>query len=55
MRGVEVAVSQTVAHTGDLRPRKARLTGEQLRREGLDPFADLDETDTRTASKTSPS
>ena len=45
MRRVKVPVGQAVTHPGDLRPRKGRFAGEQLRREGFDRFADLDETD----------
>jgi hypothetical protein len=38
---------QPVAHTGELRPWKGWFAGEQLRRDGFDRFADLDEPDPR--------
>lgn len=45
VRRVEVAMGQTVAHPRDVAPRVAGLAVEQLRRDGLDCLADLDEAD----------
>jgi hypothetical protein len=43
--GVEVVVREVVSHAGDGLPRHARLTGQQLRADGLDRFTDLDQPD----------
>jgi hypothetical protein len=43
--GVEVAVGEVVAHTGDLPPRDRRLRGEQVIRQCFDSLADLQQAD----------
>ncbi len=43
--GVEVAVGEVVAHSGDLAPRDLRLGCEEILAEGLDSLADLQQPD----------
>jgi hypothetical protein len=45
MSGVKVAVGQVIAHAGDLTPRDAGLSAEQLRRQDLDGLADFQQSD----------
>ncbi len=47
--GIEVAVSEVVAHTGDLLPRHVRWAVQEAGVDALNRFADLDER-ARTAS-----
>lgn len=45
MGGIEVTVCEPVARPGDLRSRERWFARQQLRRNGLDRFADLDQAD----------
>jgi hypothetical protein len=43
--GIEVAVGEVVAHTGDLPPRDRRLGGQQIVRQCFNSLADLQQAD----------